>query len=109
MVAPRESYVTKSLASRPEGPVIAATDYMKLFADQIRAAVPRPYIVLGTDGFGRSDTRANLREFFEVDSKHVVVAALNGLVQTNAIDAKAVQAAIEKLGIEQERLNPARS
>ena len=108
MVAPRESYVTKALSARPEGPVIAATDYMKLFADQIRAAVPRPYIVLGTDGFGRSDTRANLREFFEVDSKHIALAALNGLVQSGAIGAEAVQAAIEKLGVEQETPNPAR-
>ena len=88
-------------------PAVAATDYMKLFAEQIRAYVPaKHYHVLGTDGFGRSDSRANLRDHFEVDAHHVVVAALHVLAQEGTVDKKVVAEAIAKYGIDPERLNP---
>src|SRR5690606_41890421 len=68
---PRKAYVTECIESRPAGPVIAATDYVRNFTDQIRGFIPRTYTVLGTDGFGRSDTRANLRRHFEVDRYYI--------------------------------------
>ncbi len=80
---------SKCLADR-EGPFIAATDYMKTVADQIRQWVPGPYTVLGTDGFGRSDSRAELRRFFEVDRHYVVVAALKALADEGKIDTQTV-------------------
>jgi pyruvate dehydrogenase E1 component len=104
---PRQSYVEQCLAARPAGPVVAATDYMKLFADQIRSWVRRPYSVLGTDGFGRSDTREDLRSFFEVDRFHVAVTALQALAESGALPAAQVQAAIEKYGIDPSRPHPA--
>jgi pyruvate dehydrogenase E1 component len=104
----RMAFVTQQLQGH-EGPVVAATDYMKTFADQIRSFIPegRRYTVLGTDGFGRSDTRAKLREFFEVDRRYVAIAALYSLMQDGALDAKTVDAAIKKYGINTERSNPA--
>jgi pyruvate dehydrogenase E1 component len=104
---PQPCYVQQCLASRPAGPVVAASDYMKLYAEQIRALVPRTYWVLGTDGFGRSDTREGLREFFEVNRFHVAVAALNALAEDGVIPASQVQAAIEKYGIDPNRPHPA--
>ena len=88
---PREPYVTGCLAKRA-GPVIAATDYMKTFAEQIRPFVPkdRTYRVLGTDGFGRSDTRAQLRHFFEVNRYWVTIAALKALADQGELKAKTV-------------------
>lgn len=91
-------FVTKQLQGH-EGPVIASTDYIRSFADRIRAYIPNDYHVLGTDGFGRSDSRANLRDFFEVDSRHVAVAALNALAQQGKVSKETVQQAIEKYGI----------
>ena len=92
---PRVSYVAEQLGAT-EGPVIAATDYMRSFADQIRVFVPRRYTVLGTDGFGRSDTRESLRSFFEVDRRHVVVAALEALAAEGALPRqKAAEAILE--------------
>ncbi len=82
------------------GPVIAATDYMRAYADQIRACVGRRYVVLGTDGFGRSDTREKLRRFFEVDRYYVTVAALKALADEGAIPAAKVSAAMKKYGID---------
>jgi len=102
---PRVSYVEECL-SAGEGPVIAATDYMKLYADQIRAFVPAPYKVLGTDGFGRSDSREKLRHFFEVNSSFIVVAALGELAKQGQIDAKVVSAAIKKFKLDPEKINP---
>ena len=90
---PRQPYVTQCLAGR-DGPAIAATDYIRAFPDQIRQWVPGPYRVLGTDGFGRSDTRAALRRFFEVDRHYVTVAALREL------DPARAQEAIERYGID---------
>ena len=104
----RVSYVTKCLAERGDGPVIAATDYMKLFAEQIRSAVPANYKVLGTDGFGRSDYRKSLRSFFEVDRYHVAVAALKALADENKVPSKQVSEAIKKYGINPERPIPTR-
>jgi len=103
---PRKSYVEQCLEGR-EGPVIASTDYMKLFADQIRQWVPsREYQVLGTDGFGRSDSRAKLRDFFEVDRRWVAVAALQALAARGAIERTVVANAITEFGIDPEKRNP---
>ena len=104
--APQQSYV-ESCLDGTKGPVIAATDYMKSYADQVREFVPRTYTVLGTDGFGRSDTRANLRKFFEVDRYYIVVAALSSLVQDNVIEAGEVTRAIKKYGIDPDKPDPA--
>jgi pyruvate dehydrogenase E1 component len=99
------SYVERCLSGR-EGPVVAATDYVNLFADQIRAYVPRPYEVLGTDGFGRSDTREALRRFFEVDRQHVVVAALRTLVDEGQVKPAQLKSAIQKFEIDGKRPPP---
>jgi pyruvate dehydrogenase E1 component len=104
----RVPYVTQALAARGDGPVIAATDYMKLYADQIRGHVPASYRVLGTDGFGRSDYRRALRSFFEVDRHYVAVAALKALAEENKIPSKLVSDAIKKYGIDPDRPSPAR-
>ncbi len=103
---PRVPYVSEVLAEG-SGPVVAATDYMTVFADQIRSWVDAPYHVLGTDGFGRSDTRETLREFFEVDRHHVVVAALYELAQLGVVERSVVTEAIERYGIDPEKSNPA--
>jgi pyruvate dehydrogenase E1 component len=98
---PRVPFVTQQLKGHA-GPIVAATDYMKTFADQVRNFMPegRRYIVLGTDGFGRSDTRARLREFFEVDRRYVATSALYGLMQDGLVSAKQVADAIKKYGID---------
>jgi pyruvate dehydrogenase E1 component len=99
--------VTQQL-ERTAGPIVASTDYMRLFADQIRAYVPkgRDYRVLGTDGFGRSDTRAKLREFFEVDRHFVVLAALRALSDEGLIPAAKLTEAMRKYGIDAGKTNP---
>ena len=102
----RRSYVETCLADRP-GPVVAATDYIRTFADQIRPYVPHRYRVLGTDGFGRSDDRARLRSFFEIDRHYITVAALRSLADEEQIPASRVDAAIKKYGIDPEKPNPA--
>ncbi|HJS84006.1 MAG TPA: pyruvate dehydrogenase (acetyl-transferring), homodimeric type [Acetobacteraceae bacterium] len=104
----RQSYVEQCLTGR-EGPVIAATDYMKAFADGIRPFVPRRYKVLGTDGFGRSDYRRKLRAFFEVDRHYVTVAALHALAQEGKVEAKRAADAIRKFDIHPDKPSPARS
>ncbi len=91
-----------------EGPVIAATDYMKAYADQIRAFVPGPFHVLGTDGFGRSDTREGLRRFFEVDRQSIAITALHALVEAGTIPAATVTAAMQRYGISADKPDPAR-
>ena len=103
--APLVSYVSEQLAGR-KGPVIAATDYMRLHADQIRPFIEVPYITLGTDGYGRSDTRAKLRHFFEVDAKFIVVAALQALAEQKDIPTSVVRDAIKRYGIDSEKLDP---
>jgi pyruvate dehydrogenase E1 component len=102
---PRKSHVETCLSGRA-GPVIAATDYMRLFADQIRTWVPGRYRVLGTDGFGRSDYRARLRDFFEVDRHWITVTALHGLAEEGAVPASTVAEAIAKYGIDPEKPGP---
>jgi pyruvate dehydrogenase E1 component len=104
----RRSYVEQCLAGRP-GPVIAATDYVRSFADQIRPFVPRRYRVLGTDGYGRSDYRRNLRRFFEVDRHYVAVAALKSLAEEGTVPSATVADAISRYGIDAGRSDPARS
>jgi pyruvate dehydrogenase E1 component len=103
---PRASYVEQCLAAR-KGPVIASTDYMKVYAEQIRQWVPtKEYKVLGTDGFGRSDTRARLRHFFEVDRHWVVLAALEALADRGDIEPKVVAEAIARFALDPEKPNP---
>ena len=96
---PRRAYVTEQLGER-EGPVVASTDYIRAFADQIRQWVPGRYRVLGTDGFGRSDYRRALRRFFEVDRHYVAVAALRELADEGVVDAARVQEAIDRYEID---------
>jgi len=104
---PRVPYVSQCLEKRA-GPVVAATDYIKTFTEQIRPFVPkdRVYKVLGTDGYGRSDSRAKLRSFFEVDRHYVAVAALTALAEGGEIKAKVVSEAIGKYGLDPEKPNP---
>ena len=105
--APKRAFVEEVLSSRP-GPVIAATDYQQLFADQIRPYIRKRYTVLGTNGFGRSDTREKLRSFFEVDRHHVTVAALKSLADEGRIDASVVAKAIARFGIDPDAADPAK-
>ena len=102
--APRRSHVAACLAG--EAPVIAATDYVKTVPDAIRGHIDAPYRVLGTDGFGRSDTREKLRDFFEVDSRFVTLAALRELQARQAIPAATVAAAMQEMGIAEDKANP---
>jgi pyruvate dehydrogenase E1 component len=102
---PRASYVATCLAEST-GPFVAATDYMKLVADQIRQWVPGRYVALGTDGFGRSDGREALRHHFEVDRKSVVVAALKALADESSIDRSMVTKAMTELGVDPDKPNP---
>ncbi|MCY4324588.1 MAG: pyruvate dehydrogenase (acetyl-transferring), homodimeric type, partial [Betaproteobacteria bacterium] len=102
---PPTAHVTAMLEPT-EGPVIAATDYVKLFAEQIRAYVPRRYTTLGTDGFGRSDTRPALRRHFEVDRFHIAHAAIDSLVAEGKLNAKALKDAATKYQIESDKPDP---
>jgi len=100
-----KSYVEQCLEGRG-GPVVAASDYVKIHADQIRGFVPGAYHVLGTDGFGRSDTRDGLRRFFEVDRHFVVLAALRALVDEGKLGTDKLQDAIERYGINPDKPDP---
>ncbi|MBV8783016.1 MAG: pyruvate dehydrogenase (acetyl-transferring), homodimeric type, partial [Gammaproteobacteria bacterium] len=102
---PRVPYVQDLLAAQA-GPVVAATDYMRTVPDQIRQWVRGRYVVLGTDGFGRSDARAELRRFFEVDRQHIAVAALKALADEGQVDQKTVTRAIESLGVQPDKPVP---
>lgn len=102
---PGKPHITRCLEGR-EGPAIASTDYMRLFADQVRAWVPTDYHVLGTDGYGRSDTREKLRYFFEVNRHFVTVAALKALAERGELDRKVVGEALKKYGIDPSKPNP---
>jgi pyruvate dehydrogenase E1 component len=105
--SPRVSFVEQQLSGH-DGPVVASTDYMKNYAEQIRPFVPkgRIYKVLGTDGFGRSDFRSKLREHFEINRHYIVVAALKALSEQGAIGAEKVAEAIKKYGIKVDKINP---
>jgi len=102
---PRAPYVTTQLADT-RGPIVAATDYMRAYADQIRPYCPRRFVVLGTDGYGRSDMRSQLRKFFEVNRYYVAVAALKALADEGVIPAARVSEAIAKYRIDPEKPNP---
>jgi pyruvate dehydrogenase E1 component len=105
---PRIPYVTEQLRGT-EGPIVASTDYMKLFAEQIRPFVDnRRFVTLGTDGFGRSDTREKLREHFEVDRRWVTLAALKALAEDGKIERSVVAGAVAKLGLDPNKPNPAK-
>jgi len=102
---PRKSHVERCLEGT-RGPVLAATDYVRLFADQIRRYVPRRYVVLGTDGFGRSDTREKLRHFFEVDRHWIAVAALKSLADEGVLPASKAAEAMKKYGLDASKAAP---
>jgi len=106
--APRVPYVTQCLKDAP-GVFVAASDYVKALPDSIDRWLPRPVVALGTDGFGRSEGRAGLREFFEVDHRYVIVAALSALARDGKIDPGVVQQAIAAQNINPEKSNPATS
>jgi pyruvate dehydrogenase E1 component len=107
---PRVPFVAQQL-DKHSGPVVASTDYMKAYAEQIRSFIPkgRAYKVLGTDGFGRSDFRSKLREHFEVNRHYIVVAALKALSEEGTIPAAKVAEAIKKYGIDTDKVNPLRA
>ncbi len=102
---PRRSHVEQQFEGR-SGPFVAATDYVRTFADQIRPFLPGSYTVLGTDGFGRSDYRRKLRSFFEVDRHHVALAALKALADQGAIPLQSAADAIQRFGIDAEAAPP---
>ncbi|HZM54112.1 MAG TPA: pyruvate dehydrogenase (acetyl-transferring), homodimeric type, partial [Acidimicrobiales bacterium] len=97
--ATRVPHVTDCL-NRSEGPIVAVTDYMRSVPDQVARWMPRRFLSLGTDGFGRSDTREVLRRFFEVDAAHVVVAVLRSLAADGLVSAGVVAEAIDRYGID---------
>ncbi|WP_422049601.1 pyruvate dehydrogenase (acetyl-transferring), homodimeric type [Shimia sp.] len=105
LAEPKVSFVAEQLA-KAKGPVIAATDYMKNYAEQIRTCVPGRYTVLGTDGFGRSDSRVNLRRFFEVDANHIAAAAMVDLYRDGSVTKKDLEAALAKYDIDGAKPNP---
>ena len=100
-----KSYITECLEGE-EGVFIAATDYLKSLPDSISNSFPRPLVALGTDGFGRSDTREALRDFFEVDYRHIAFAALSELYKEGSIDKETVSGAASELGINRDRPSP---
>jgi pyruvate dehydrogenase E1 component len=102
---PKVPYITEQL-QEAEGPFIAATDYMKLYTDQLRPYVPGRFNVLGTDGFGRSDTRAKLRHFFEVNRYFIVISALSALVDEAKLDPSVIKQALKKYGISADKVDP---
>jgi len=102
---PRAAYITEQLGATP-GVIVAASDYLKALPNTIARWLPRPLIALGTDGFGRSDGRDDLRNFFEVDARHIALAALAGLAQQGQIAASVVAQAIKAFNINPEKANP---
>src|SRR3990167_1547421 len=102
---PKQTYVATCLKNH-SGPIVAATDYVRAYADLIRPYLDRTYVTLGTDGFGRSDTRENLRHFFEVNRYYIVVAALYALVKDGIVSADQVTVAMTKYGIDPQKPNP---
>jgi pyruvate dehydrogenase E1 component len=104
---PRVPFITQQL-DKHAGPVVASTDYIKQYVDQVRAFIPkgRAYKVLGTDGFGRSDFRSKLREHFEVNRHYITVAALKALAEEGSVPVAKVAEAIRKYGIKADKVNP---
>ena len=103
---PRVPFVTQNLKDAP-GVLVAASDYMKVLPESISQWMPRPLVALGTDGFGRSESRASLRDFFEVDAKHIVLATLHALAREKQIQIETVRQAVKDLGINPSKPNPA--
>lgn len=101
----KQAYIESCLADK-SGPVIASTDYVRLYSEQVRAYIPSDYMTLGTDGFGRSDTRQKLRQFFEVDRYHVVVAALSALAERKEVASKVVLEAMRTYNIDRHSVSP---
>jgi pyruvate dehydrogenase E1 component len=106
--AARIPFVTETLKDAP-GPFIAASDYMKVLPESLAKWVPGQLVALGTDGFGRSENRAALRDFFEVDAKHIVLATLGALAREKKISLEVLKQAVGDLGIDAEKMNPATS
>ena len=102
---PRVAYVRQCLQDSVQ-PTIAASDYIKALGETIRGWIPGPYTVLGTDGFGRSDTRKNLRHFFEIDRYYITVAAIRALAMEGKVDMSKAEKAIEKYNIDPEKPSP---
>ena len=102
---PEKSYVEKCLEKR-EGPIIAASDYIRSFADQIRPYLSKPFYSFGTDGYGRSDGRKQLRKFFEVDKEHIVTYALSALAKEQLISSKYAVKAMNKYKIDKDKPIP---
>jgi len=100
-----KSFIQKCLEKR-EGPVVAVTDYVRSFSDQIRPYTDKPFYSLGTDGFGRSDTRKNLRRFFEVDKEHIVAYTLSALANEQLIGSENAEKAIKKYNIDKNKAFP---
>ena len=103
--APKTPYVSAQLAES-EGVLVAASDYVKALPESISQWMPRPLMALGTDGYGRSESRASLRDFFSVDAKHIVLATLTALMREGKLKAADVKAAIGDLGIDTEARDP---
>jgi pyruvate dehydrogenase E1 component len=106
--SPRVPFVTETLKDAP-GPFVAASDYMKVLPESLSKWVPGQLVALGTDGFGRSENRAALRDFFEVDAKHIVLATIGALAREQKISLEAAKQAVIDLGIDAEKPNPATS
>ena len=102
---PKKSYVEECLSKR-EGPIVAASDYMRSFADQIRPYTSKSFYSLGTDGYGRSDSRKNLRKFFEVDKEHIVTYTLSALAKEQLIPSTYADKAIKKYNIDKNKPLP---
>ncbi len=103
---PRVPYITETLQSETGSIFVAASDYMKALPESVASWIPGRLVALGTDGFGRSESREDLRDFFEVDAKHIVLAALYGLSREGEVEPKLVQQAIQDLKINPEKANP---
>ena len=106
--SPRIPFITQTLRGAP-GPFVAASDYMKVLPEALAKWVSGQLVALGTDGFGRSENRAALRDFFEVDAKHIVLATLGALAREKKLSLDLVKQAIRDLAIDAEKLNPATS
>ena len=102
---PKKAFVEKCL-SATEGPVVAASDYIRLYADQIRPFISKGFYSFGTDGYGRSDTRKNLRKFFEIDKEHIVAYSLSVLAKEQLLPSKFAQEAIKKYNIDKNKPMP---
>ena len=102
---PEKSHIEQCLSKR-DGPIIAASDYMRSFADQIRPYISKAFYSFGTDGYGRSDSRKNLRKFFEVDKEHIVTYTLSALAKEQLIPSNYAEKAMKKYNIDKNKPLP---